>query len=73
MFQTQEREAREQAKRMAKELQQARRDAQRGGMGRAGLSGIGSSAMGNSAVTNGSMMDMSPTEPQRLSHTSTPV
>jgi hypothetical protein len=65
--QTQEKEAELNAKRMAKELNKQRREAQRAGRRMPGLSGIGSSGMGRSE--GGSFIDTSPTEPSKPSYT----
>ena len=66
-FQTQEKEAKEHMKRMARELQQQRKDAMRGGGKRmGGMSGIGSQSMGRGDVP---IIDSSPTEPTKPSYT----
>ena len=61
-FQTQEKEAKEHMKRMAKELQQQRREGRR----MPGLSGIGSNSMGRNDASM--IMDSVPHEPAKSTY-----
>ena len=63
LSQTQEREAKAEMRRKAKELQQARRDAERSGKKVTGFSGFGSAGM--TSVSSGSIITDTIVEPEK--------
>lgn len=69
--QTQEREAKAEMRRKAKELQQARRDAERSGKKVPGFGGFGSAGM--SSVSSGSIITDNIVEPEKPKITPAPV
>lgn len=69
--QTQEREAKAEMRRKAKELQQARRDAERSGKKVPAFGGFGSAGM--SSMSSGSVITDTIVEPEKPKITPTPV